>query len=160
MEKLARAGGITGILQAPGLDTKTRGKIESAGPDQFQEANRRYEIIRPYLEGEPIRDSAVPQRTIYDWLRKYRIAEDSFGNGLLGLLPRTDANGNRTSRLPEPTRVLMRDFIENKYETFRQKPRSQVYGALVRACESTGYRPPAIRLLRKRSLVGRSMNRC
>lgn len=68
-------------------------------------------------------------------MRKYRVAEDSYGNGLLGLLPRTDASGNHTRKLPEPTRVLMRDFIENQYETFRQKPRSQVYGALVRACE-------------------------
>jgi putative transposase len=135
-EELARAGGITGIVQAPaGLDTRTRDRIESASPCQLQEANRRYGIIRPHLEGEPIRSNAVPPRTIYDWLRKYRVAEDSYGNGLLGLLPRTNASGNYTRKLPEPTRVLMRDFIENQYETFRQKPRSQVYGALVRACE-------------------------
>jgi transposase InsO family protein len=150
LEKLVRAGGITGIFGAhPELDTTTRDKIESAGPDQLQEANRRYEIIRPYLEGEPIRDNVVPQRTIYDWLTKYRIAEDSHGNGLLGLLPRTNAKGNRTSRLPEPTRVLMRDFIENKYETFRQKSRSQVYGALVRACEAQDAAAPSYKTFTK-----------
>jgi putative transposase len=143
-EELARAGGITGIVQAPaGMDTKTWDRIDSASPRQLQEANRRYEIIRPHLEGEPVRSNVAPLRTIYDWLRKYRAAEDSCGNGLLGLLPRTDASGNRTRKLPEPTRLLMRDFIENEYETFRQKHRSQVYGALVRACETQGIPPPS-----------------
>jgi transposase InsO family protein len=143
-EELVRTGGVTGIVQAPaGLETKGRDRAGSASPGQLQEANRRYEIIRPHLEGEPVRGNVVPLRTIYDWLRKYRVAEDSYGNGLLGLLPRTDASGNRTRKLPEPTRLLMRDFIENEYETFRQKSCSQVYGALVCACETQGTPAPS-----------------
>jgi putative transposase len=72
-EELVRSGGITGIAQARDGLTKTWDRIESASPRQLQEATRRYGIIRPYLEGEPVRGNVAPLRTIYDWLKKYRV---------------------------------------------------------------------------------------
>jgi len=59
------------------------------------------------------------------------------------LLPRTHQRGNRTRKLPERTRTLMGDFIENVYETVKQPSRVHVYGALVHACEAQGTPTPS-----------------
>lgn len=143
-EELARAGSITGVIQMPAeFETGAQERLASASPRQLQEANRRYEIIRPHLTGARITGGLVPARTVHEWLRKYRLAAARYGSGLLGLLPRTHESGNRTSKLPALTRTLMDAFIQNEYETLKQKSRFQVYGALVRACEARGTPAPS-----------------
>ena len=136
LEALVRTGAIAGLVQSGELGSGTQTQLARASPGELEEANRRYGIIRPYLDGERISGELAPARTVYDWLKKYRTAEALYGNGLLGLIPRTHESGNRTTRLPELTRTLMRDFIENQCENLRQKTRCHVYGALVRACEA------------------------
>ncbi len=144
LEALVRTGAITGLVQSSGeLVSGTESQLGKASPSELQEANRRYRIICPYLDGERVSSELAPARTVYDWLKKYRTAEALYGNGFLGLIPRTHESGNRRSRLPELTRTLMRDFIENQYENFRQKTRCHVYGALVRACEAQNTPAPS-----------------
>jgi len=135
LEALVRTGAITGLVQSGALGS-TESQLARASPRELQEANRRYGIIRPHLDGERVSGEMAPTRTVYDWLKKYRTAEALYGNGFLGLIPRTHESGNRTSKLPELTWTLMRDFINNQYENLRQKTRCHVYGALVRACEA------------------------
>jgi transposase InsO family protein len=143
-EALARTGSVTGVIQASAQrDTSVQERLASASPQHLQEANRRYEILRPHLAGERISGGLAPARTVYAWLRKYRMAEALYGNGFLGLLPRTHQSGNRTRKLPERTRALMGDFIENVYETVKQPSRVHVYGALVHACEAQGTPTPS-----------------
>lgn len=74
----------------------------------MHEANRRYEIIRPFLHDAPV---MAPSRTVYRWLARYRHAERLYGNGYVGLLPRTRDRGNRRRTLPEATRELMTHAI-------------------------------------------------
>ena len=137
LDALVRTGAITGLLQPPGeLISDTENQVTRASASDLQEANRRYGVIRRYLDGERVDSELAPARTVYDWLKKYRNAEALCGNGFLGLIPRTCESGNRTGRLPELTQTLMHDFIENHYESSRQKTRRHVYGALVRACEA------------------------
>jgi len=143
-EALAQTGSITSVVQTPApRDTSAQDRLASASPQHLQEANRRYEILRPHLAGARIAGGLVPARTVYDWLRKYRMAEALYGNGFLGLLPRTHASGNRTRKLPARTRTLMDDFIANAYETVKQPSRVHVYGALVHACEAQGTPTPS-----------------
>ena len=143
-EALAQTGSITSVVQTPApYDTSAQDRLASASPQHLQEANRRYEILRPHLAGARIAGGLVPARTVYDWLRKYRMAEALYGNGFLGLLPRTHASGNRTRKLPARTRTLMDDFIANAYETVKQPSRVHVYGALVHACEAQGTPTPS-----------------
>ena len=52
------------------------------------------------------------------------------------LLSGQSARGNRKGELPEETRTLARNFIENDYETVKQKHKSAVYAALLRACQA------------------------
>ena len=143
-EALVQTSSITGVVQALAQrDPSVQDRFASASPQHLQEAHRRYEMLRPHLAGERIAGGLVPARTVYDWLRKYRRAEALYGNGFLGLLPRTHASGNRTRKLPALTRTLMEDFITNTYETIRQPSRAHVYGALVHACEAQGTPTPS-----------------
>jgi len=56
-----------------------------ARPDDLVEANRRYEILQPYLSKHP---PAEITRTIRRWRNAYQAAEDIYGNGYIGLLPK------------------------------------------------------------------------
>lgn len=42
--------------------------------------------------------TSVPRRTFFEHQRKYRAAEQDFGNGFIGLIDRNDLKGNRTPR--------------------------------------------------------------
>jgi len=63
----------------------------------------------------------VSERTLRVWAARYREAEELHGDGYVGLLPDTARRGNREARLPERTRALMKEAIENDFETLKQK---------------------------------------
>ena len=117
--------------------------FSKASPDDFRVANHRYTIIRPCLQGCSPKEAKLPSRTVRRWLKKWRDAEQTYGCGYLGLLPREQGKGNRKRKLPENIISLMEEFIANDYETLKQKPKYEVYGALVRACEKRGIAPPS-----------------
>lgn len=140
-EALVWQGKMTGFESEPSqAQIKVKELLGKAGPADLKEANRRYEIIRPFLkEG----GNARPNRTVYRWLAVYRRAESLYGNGYVGLLPRTGDRGNRGGKLPEATRELMTQFIAGDYETNKQKNKRSVYAALLRECEERGVIAPS-----------------
>jgi putative transposase len=77
----------------------------------------------------------VSERTLRDWVKKFRTAEAQYGCGYVGLLPRTAKRGNRTPKAPSASRELLNTFITEYYETPRQAPAISVYRAYQRACE-------------------------
>jgi putative transposase len=115
----------------------------TASPEDKKVANERYRLIKPVLEGGSPGDGPTPKRTIYDWLSKYREAQRLHRYGYVGLLPRWHRCGNRTRKLPEATWALIDDFIENNYETFKQKFKYEVYGELLLACDRKGVQSPS-----------------
>ncbi len=117
--------------------------LARASPADFEEANRRYGLISPGLAGQPIREAGVPLRTIRHWLSKWREAQRLYHCGYVGLLPQRSQSGNRTPKLPENTLTMMEAFIASDYETLKQKPKYEVYGALVRTCEAQGIMAPS-----------------
>ena len=50
-----------------------------------------------------------------------------YGNGYVGLLPRTSERGNRSIKLQETSRELMAEFITRDYESNKQKNKRSVY---------------------------------
>src|ERR1017187_9125448 len=77
------------------------------------------------------------------WAASYRAAETMYGNGYMGLLPRSHDRGNSTQRLPEGTRLLMNEFIAGDYETLKQKSIYISWIGLKRACEGRNIQAPS-----------------
>ncbi len=130
----------TGAIQPNPSSKTTANKMEqllnSASEQDCAEANRRYQIIAPYLSGKnQDKNQKVSARTIRRWLARWNEAEQLYGSGYVGLLPRINRKGNRSPKLPTLTYQLMAEYIANEYETYKQKSKRAVYGALVNACE-------------------------
>jgi len=117
--------------------------LSRASPRDFHEANRRYDVIAPKLKGQTISDTTIPGRTIRCWLKRWRQAEAQYGSGYVGLLPQRQESGNRNPKLPVPVQALMETFIVSDFETLKQKPKYEVYGALVRTCQEQGIAAPS-----------------
>ena len=118
-------------------------KFYKASPEDQAEALRRYEIIKPYLEGIKPEYEVISPRTIRDWKAKYLAAQQQEGCGYLGLLSHRKAKGNRQRKLPEATVNMMEEFIEQQYETLKQKSKWSVYCSLREACEEKGIIAPS-----------------
>jgi len=143
-ETLVKQGKLTGLpVQSPGNRAQVQELLSRASPDDLQEANRRYAFIAPRLAGQAAAEATTPARTIRDWLARWRAAEQTYGCGYVGLLPRRWASGNRQRKLPAETLAALEAFITNDYETLKQKSKFEVYGALLRACEQQGIVAPS-----------------
>ena len=69
------------------------------------------------------------------WRAQFQEALASYGNGLIGLLPRVRSRGNRRSRLDERTEALLSTFITEQYETLKQQSKKAVFLLLQREAE-------------------------
>jgi putative transposase len=93
-------------------------RLRAAGPKEIRVANKRFKTIQPHLDG---RTSRKMSRTKRRWIADYNAAQKQFGNGLIGLYPRTSLQGNRTSRLAQELGSAMMVDIKNNHETLTQK---------------------------------------
>jgi putative transposase len=118
-------------------------KFYQASPEDQAEALRRYEVIKPYLEGEKPEHEDISLRTIRDWKAKYLAAQQQEGCGYLGLLSHRQAKGNRQRKLPEDTINIIEEFIDQQYETLKQKSKWSVYCFLRETCEQKGIIAPS-----------------
>lgn len=142
-EKLVQDNRIIGLKtdSTSNIHPEVEARIVQADVRALPEANRRYEIIRPYLAGEPLSKKVnIPERTIRRWLSNYRIAKQAYDNGYVALLP-LNRSGNATDKLPLAVRSLMREFIETNYETEKQKGKFAVYASYEKACKERGLQP-------------------
>ena len=126
--------------------------LDSASEQDCAEANRRYQIIAPYLSADkPAQNQEVSTRTIQRWLSRWHKAEQLYGSGYVGLLPRINQKGNRKQKLPPLTHKLIAEYIAKDYETYKQKSKRAVYGALVNACERENIAVPSYKTLTNRN---------
>lgn len=126
-----------------GIGGAARERLARASPDDFREANRRYALIAPHQSNNAVAVSPTPARTVRHWRAQCRQAEQAYGCGYVGLLPRRAQSGNRRPKLPPETRALLDAFIADEYETLKQQRRFEVYAALLRACEEKGAIAPS-----------------
>jgi len=134
-DELVKRGSLRILNPTPQLSGREKASeiISRAGPEALREATRRYQMIEPYLNGSRRSDQTIPARTRQRWMLQFRTAQATHGVGFLGLLP--GGRGNPNPRLPEATRNLMNKFIEENYETLKQKGKFAVYGQYVVECE-------------------------
>lgn len=116
--------------------------LAAASQEDLAAANRRFDLVKHYLAGEGL-PHFVPARTMRSWVAQYRVAKDRYGNGYVGLLPKTSKRGNRKNRLPEESRNLLIQFVENDYENLRQKTKVASWAALKRKCDECGVTAPS-----------------
>ena len=110
-----------------------RSQIATASEEDLEIANRRSQAVRSYLLGDL--QPGTPARTLRLWAARFREAELAFGEGYLGLIPRTRNRGNRQARIAERPQALMAQFIEKDYETLKQKSKLRLMD-----CSETGLR--------------------
>lgn len=134
------SGAIDLLDPAPGCDPEAEGReiLDNASPKARAEADRRFEIIKPYLDGEKVLRGTKKERSKRRYVSAYREALARYGNGLVGLLPRWSADGKSLKRLPEAVYQIMDDRIANDHETLVQKGANVVHGAVLRDCEARG----------------------
>ncbi|WDQ32191.1 TnsA endonuclease N-terminal domain-containing protein [Paenibacillus marchantiae] len=129
------------IIMKTAHDSKTHERLISASIEDCRIANERMELILPYLkEGSKV-DTSLTSRTIRNYVFIYKKNEQIYGNGYIGLLPLHQQKGNHTSRLSENTTNLIEECIRDKYETFKQPKKLEVYGAFLVACKEKGVEP-------------------
>jgi len=140
-EKLVKEGRITALAkQSDGISIHPEAKRRILAADQrtLAEANRRAKTVLMCLRGEEIPEHcSVPDRTMRSWVAEYRKAEQMYGIGYVGLLPKARP-GNRRPKLPKASTELIDHFIEHDYETLKGKRKSEVYGAYRRVCKTKG----------------------
>ncbi len=144
LEDLVRRGQIIGQSTASPMNSRADALLRSVGPEGYQVALERIEVVRRHLEGNPSRtDLDIPERTRRDWAEKYKRARDQYGNGFLGLLPMTHKRGNHTPRLAPESQELLDASITEKYETIVQKNRARIWGDLKLECDERGIAAPS-----------------
>ena len=123
--------------QTPDIHGDAFRLLAGASEQDLIAANRRYDLVKRHLGGEKA-PLPIPARTLRFWIAQYRLAKDKYGNGYVGLLPKTGAKGNRTSRLPEESQKLLTEFVDTDYENLKQKTMVASWAALKRKCDEHG----------------------
>ena len=122
-QQLVKLGDIANlqIEETASLDSEGWEHFLQASPESLAEANRRYDIIKPYLDGQlsPSEETDTPERTLRHWKAKYRQAQQEYGCGFIGLIPQR--KGNPTTRYSEEDLTFIDKIIEQEYETYKQK---------------------------------------
>ena len=112
------------------LHPKAMEQYLKASPRDLAEANRRYQIIEPYLKGEAVAESGVSERTMRHWKAKFRAAQRQYNWGYIGLIDNHASKGNRKPKISPQSSDFMVMVIENHYDTLKQKGKLAVYGIL------------------------------
>ncbi|MBV8859775.1 MAG: DDE-type integrase/transposase/recombinase [Acidobacteria bacterium] len=141
-EKLVQEGRISGITPSEQtIHPEVKRRLSQANQQIFIEANHRYHIVRAFMQGDPLpKGNKVAERTIRYWKSKYCAAQMAYGNGYIGLLSQRKT-GNTMKKLPEQSHALMDEFIDNEYETHKQKSKHSVYSIYRQACIQRGVLP-------------------
>ena len=138
-EMLVKNGRIAGAQPKLAPGSPRSELLSAASEEDLKVANRRFEVVRQRLTGEPpLEPAPVPERTLRLWVSNYKQAQEQYGSGYLGLIPKSSQRGNRGSKLPDQSRALLKQFVEEDYETLKQKSRFATWAMLQRACEEKG----------------------
>lgn len=138
-DRLLAAGRLDSSARSALASSDTAKILSGASEADLREANRRFDLVKRHMAGEQLTVSA---RTLRFWTALYREAQDKHGSGYLGLLPRVGLRGNRTSRLPRETEVLIEEFIAKDYETLKQKSKLSSWALLKAKCDERNLTAP------------------
>lgn len=145
-------------LLPPGYDADGVTPQPFEGPTttdaEWEEAYRRYGIVRPLLDGrrhtkaevQVCADKAgVHVSTVYLWLNRYQ----TLGR-LSAFLPNRPAGGKGKGRLDPVVEGIIRDVLESTFLTAQKPSPAAICRDIEQRCKTVGRRPPAKRTLYRR----------
>lgn len=140
-EALIKKGNILGTEVSDDkndFDSRIADIIGRASIEDLKIANYRAAVIREIFNGETPEN--ISARTLRGWKADYRNSQMKFGIGMgyLGLIPKT-LTGNRESKIPSVSIRLMEKFINDDYETIKQKNRKSVFLLYEAECQHQGF---------------------
>ena len=140
LDKLVQRGEIVGlkVAERTGIHPEAIERFLKASPKMLAEANHRYQVIEPYLQGQKREIETVSSRTIRNWKAKFRAAEQKYDWGYIGLLDNHAAKGNRIGKISQQSWEFIDKIIESHYETLKQLGKIAVYGVLSQEWEKAG----------------------
>ena len=148
--QLLDGGAISFPEVAGATNPEVMALMEGASPSDLRTANQRFEAVMADREQGTAGQSDIPKRTLSRWLKQFRESELKYGCGYVGLLPRTQARGNRTAKAPTVASELLNTFITEQFETPTQAPAASVYRAYQRACQQQNIPPLSSRAFYQR----------
>jgi hypothetical protein len=142
-EAYVREGRIVGVprQRAAGVTEDGRALLLRASAQQLAVANRRYAVIKPHVTDAVLLtacDPRVPRRTKFDWAKKWREAEATYGNGYLGLLPALGVDVQPRRLVTDAHLAVLRTVLDEHYATYRNKKLRRAYGPFLLACTTQG----------------------
>lgn len=165
LDLLIRQGRIR-ALDGAGTDPQSgvASPLSKASEPELATANYRFSLIHernnPHLADDK---HTIPQRTLRHWARSYRDAKEIYGNGYVGLLPKIAQRGNRTPRLPSASIEMLMRFIEEDYESLKQKSRRASWAMLKLECDKCGMAVPSYKTfclaVKRRPSYGQTLKR-
>lgn len=143
-DELLKSGRLTGDYSTAAFDIQQQlnihNELAAASRDDFDEANKRYEAIQPYLatgisNSEPTPAGTPSVRSRRRWIAAFVAAEQEYGCGYIGLLP-NDNLGNPAPKLSERIRAKMVEFIDQEFESIRNEGVTQAWRRFIGVCEA------------------------
>jgi putative transposase len=95
------------------LSEVARARIAKASPKSQEAANKRWREILAYARGDAL---TVTTRSVQNWMAAYRQAEADLGCGYTGLLDRVAERGNRSPRVPDASKELLKAYFTTHYQ--------------------------------------------
>ena len=160
LDRLLSSGSLKNAAAgAPPLSEAAR-ILNGASEADLREANKRFDLVKRHINGEPL---SVSARTIRFWTARYRAAQANHGSGYLGLLPRVRSRGNRTARFSQDARALTEEWIAKDYESLKQRSRRSSWALLKVRCEEQNLTAPSYKTfclwVRRRPAFERTLKR-
>jgi transposase InsO family protein len=129
------------------LSTEAAQFLRCASPEDLAIANRRYRIL---MDQEFAKSNPAPKRTVRRWYRLYSSAEDRYGYGMLGLIPRFKDRGNRGPHFGDNLLKLVDRVIDKVYCSPTRPNKRHAYDQLRLECSRTGHLTPSYAWFTKR----------
>lgn len=138
--RLVALGHIQQVEQATPspLSEAARKRLTSASPKDEKAALKRWREILAYFRGDEL---SVTARSVQNWMAAFRQAETEMGCGYLGLLDRASQRGNRSPRVPDASKELLREYLAKHYTAPVAKRASAVYRLYCAEAQEQGIPP-------------------
>lgn len=108
--------------------------IMNASSQDLDMANNKADIVKQHLCGDKEKIT-TPERTVRDWVRKYKLAEQMWGQGYIGLIPKNSKKGNHTLRFSETVVALINTTIQEHHVNGIATSKKYAYGFLQKGCQ-------------------------